>query len=210
MQSTSDGRLLRFTTSIGNVGVGPLEVRPDSSYPCPTGEQNATQIIYRDANANGRYNRTKDTGTSRHSAGCMVYHTAHEHWHFEAAAQYTLLDPDAGDRVVISEQQKVSFCLMDSTRLSEWDGSYYRETYDGCGKRTAQGIGVGWVDVYKRYLAGQHVALPSDLPDGVYCLETTVNPLNLMVESQTDNNTSVRALRIRGTRVYGRDSSYCD
>ena len=61
--------------------------------PCPAGQHNSTQIIYRDANGNGIYEPRQDTGIARHRAGCMIYHPLHHHWHFKASARYTLLDP---------------------------------------------------------------------------------------------------------------------
>ena len=93
IQIRKDGRRLRFSSSLGNIGVGPIEVRPNNLVPCPEGQHNSTQIIYVDGNANGRYNRKKDTAFVRHRAGCMVYHPLHHHWHFKASARYTLRTP---------------------------------------------------------------------------------------------------------------------
>ena len=67
-------RRLRFTSSLGNVGIGPIEVRPNQKQPCPVGQHNSTQIIYRDANLNGIFEPLIDTAVFRHRAGCMVYH----------------------------------------------------------------------------------------------------------------------------------------
>ena len=72
LQSTSSGRRLRFASSLGNKGPGPIEVRPNRNHPCPAGQHNSSQILYRDANANGRYNPRLDTSVARRRAGCMV------------------------------------------------------------------------------------------------------------------------------------------
>ena len=56
IQVRSDGRRLRFASSLGNIGAGPLEVRPNQKQPCPAGQHNSTQIIYRDANGNAKFN----------------------------------------------------------------------------------------------------------------------------------------------------------
>ena len=206
----ADGRRLRFTSSLANVGVGPMEVRPNRVRPCPAGQHNATQVIYRDGNGNGRYNRRVDTDVQRHRAGCMVFHRHHDHWHFKASARYILLDPSAEDRVVVSARRKVSFCLRDSARVPPRLGVWhYAEAYADCGRWTPQGISIGWMDVYENFLAGQSLLLPDGLPPGVYCLETVVDPLDELIETNDGNNRSVRALSIRGKRVESRDSDRC-
>ena len=86
-------RVLRFESSLGNVGSGPLEVRPNRSQPCPPGQQNSTPLVYSDTNLNGVYNRLRDVTAWRHRAGCMLFHPKHDHWHFKASAQYSLVDP---------------------------------------------------------------------------------------------------------------------
>lgn len=206
----SSGRLLRFESSLGNIGRGPLEVRPNRSYPCPPGQQGSTQIIYRDVNGNGRYARRTDTQVTRQQAGCMVYHPFHRHWHFRASARYALLDPAKEERVVVSARRKVSFCLRDSARVPARFGAFpYNKTYGLCTRTKPQGISIGWMDVYEAFLAGQSLRLPRDLKDGVYCIETTVDPLDQLIESNNRNNKSVRAVVIRGNRVGVRDTSRC-
>ncbi len=206
----SNGRRLRFTSSLGNIGSGPLEVRPNQNQPCPAGQHNSTQIIYRDANANGTFEPRRDTGLARRRAGCMVYHPFHHHWHFKATARYTLLDPSAAEPVVVSARRKVSFCLRDTARVPEWMGSWgYPVTYGACARKTPQGISVGWMDTYQSFLAGQYLPLPKKLDNGVYCLRTVVDPLDQLTESDNDNNTSMRELAIRGNRVVQRPNTHC-
>jgi hypothetical protein len=210
ISDTSKGRRLRFTSSLGNIGAGPLEVRPNQSRPCPPGQHNSTQIIYRDSNGNGKYNLKRDTGIARRRAGCMLYHPFHHHWHFKASARYTLLDPAAAEPVVVSARRKVSFCLRDSARVPEWMGSWdYPVTYGACARTSPQGISVGWMDVYQSFLAGQFVPLPKKLKDGIYCLQTVVDPLDQLTESNNDNNSSMRELAIRGNRVKSRPNTHC-
>ncbi len=209
VQVRRDGRLLRFTSSLGNAGQGPVEIRPNRNHPCPRGQHNSAQIIYRDVNGNGRYNLTKDTSVRRHRAGCMVYHRYHDHWHFKASARYTLFDPRADDNVV-STRRKVSFCLRDNRRLPLRYGTFgHGHAYGACSKYARQGISAGWMDVYQRYLAGQSLRLPNNLRDGLYCLKTTVDPLDQLVESDNDNNSSMRALKIRGNSVAIAETRRC-
>ena len=198
-------RRLRFTSSLGNVGAGPIEVRPNQSQPCPVGQHNSTQIVYRDANLNRIYEPLIDVGVFRHQAGCMIYHPLHHHWHFKASARYTLRAPVAEGQtegVVVSARRKVSFCLRDTARVPARYGEFgYDLAYGSCTKRSPQGISIGWMDIYQSFLAGQALRLPDDLPNGLYCLETVVDPIDQLVETDNVNNSSVRALRIHGTKV---------
>jgi hypothetical protein len=209
IQVRSDGRRLRFSSALGNIGVGPLEVRPNKNQPCPAGQHNSTQIIYRDANGNAKFNARSDTQIARHRAGCMIFHPLHNHWHFKASARYTLLKAKA-ERVVVSARRKVSFCLRDTARVPTRYGTWtYPESYGACSRKSPQGISVGWMDVYQSFLAGQSLQLPKKLKNGLYCLETVVDPINQLVESNDGNNSSVRALSIKGNRVTGRDRKLC-
>ena len=61
-------------------------------------------------NRNGRYNPRKDTDLARRSAGCMVFHRYHDHWHFEAASRYTLFKAER-PKVNRVARRKMSFCL---------------------------------------------------------------------------------------------------
>ena len=65
-------RRLRFTSSLGNVGVGPIEVRPNQKQPCPVGQRNATQIVYRDLNVDRLFEPLIDTSGFRHRAGSRL------------------------------------------------------------------------------------------------------------------------------------------
>jgi|GEM_PF-2030999 len=202
-------RVLRFESSLGNVGSGPLEVRPNRNQPCPPGQQNSTQLVYSDTNLNGVYNRLRDVTVWRHRAGCMLYHPKHDHWHFKASAQYSLVDPRNGDAVV-SARRKVSFCLRDTARVPAEYGTWtYREVYGTCTKRSPQGISVGWMDIYQSFLAGQRLVLPDALADGLYCLQTVVDPVNQLVEGNDLNNSSVAAFGIRGEKVHPRPPERC-
>lgn len=208
-RSSSGHRVLRFQSGIANVGLGPLEVRPNSVRQCPPSEQHASQIIFRDGDGNGRYGRRHDTGFSRRSAGCMVYHPAHSHWHFQAAARYRLYEPGRRQALLVSSR-KMSFCLRDSRRApSRWSTARYAEHYGDCSQSSPQGISIGWVDIYQNFLPGQSIRLPGSVRDGVYCLRSTVDPVDTLRETDDSNNSSVRAVAIQGTRVAVRPTARC-
>lgn len=47
---------------------------------------------------------------------------------------------------------------------------------DEHGTYMVNGISVGWADIYNWYLADQYIEI-SGVPDGVYVIETTANPI---------------------------------
>lgn len=57
------------------------------------------------------------------------------------------------------------------------------------------------MDVYQSFLPGQSLTLPRATADGLYCLRTTVDPRDQLLERHDDDNSSVRGLRISGTSV---------
>lgn len=87
----SDGtRWLRLESGLANVGRGPMEVRPNDTKRCPRDQRHASQVIYHDVDGSRFFKRSVDTQSSRRSAGCMVFHRLHDHWHFAAASRFTL------------------------------------------------------------------------------------------------------------------------
>jgi hypothetical protein len=210
VQRVDGVRWLRFGSVLGNIGPGPVEIHQNRNRRCPPGQHNATQVIYRDVNGDGRYEPPTDTDVARRRAGCMVYHPQHHHWHFQASARYVLLDPSTTPPTVVAAHRKVSFCLRDSERLPDRYGHWrYPETYGACTSRSRQGLSVGWADLYQSFLAGQALPLPRHLPDGLYCLKTVVDPLHRLVEADDDNNSSVRALSLHHDRVRVRPTAPC-
>jgi hypothetical protein len=198
-------RLLRFAAVLANTGAGPLVVAPDASQPCPAGQRFASQIVYVD-DGDATYEPGQDSGQRITPAGCMIFHPAHDHWHLDASARYSVTTAD-GSPVVGSD--KVSFCLRDSRRLpgAVWSGA--QETFGECDATSVQGITAGFGDVYRSDLDGQALALPEGLPDGRYCLTLSADPLDLLEESvEGDNATSV-GLRLAGTSVAIDGSTAC-
>jgi hypothetical protein len=194
-------RRLRFEAGLANVGLGPMEVRPNNAKPCRAGKRHASQIIYRDLDHSGHFKRAVDTAFTKKSSGCMVFHRAHNHWHFEAASRYRLFKPGHENNILV-RARKMSFCLRDSRRVPESLGTFYQPLYYAdCGRDTPQGISTGWVDVYASYLTGQALTLPARVRHGVYCLGIRVDPLDRLWESDETNNGSVKAFRLHGSTI---------
>ena len=202
-------RKLRFESGLANVGDGPIEVRPNQLQQCAKGRHHASQFMYRDVDGNGRYAEDVDTDTARRSAGCMVFHPYHDHWHLEAASRYTLYKAARPELSKVA-QRKMSFCLRDSKRVPAAYGTFpYPQRYGACSRSSPQGISVGWVDVYQSYLAGQAIRLPKRMGAGLYCLRIKVDPKDQLLETRNNDNSSVRAFFLRGDRVSYRDPVKC-
>jgi hypothetical protein len=197
-------RVLLFSSTLANVGVGPLEVVPRPGKLCPQGQRRVDQAIYQDQNANGRFNRSSERLRVLRPSGCMKFHPAHHHWHVNGSARYWLTRPASTEALV--RHAKVSFCLRDTLRLA---GTTHKALYGACSRDKRQGISQGWGDIYQWFLPGQSLRLPSKLPRGIYCLHQLADPLNVFRESDETDNASVRALRIVGKRVTYVDADRC-
>jgi hypothetical protein len=194
------GRELRFEGTLANVGTGPLELVTNRARPCPRGKRHASQVIYRDVDGNHHYKRAIDKQSKRKSAGCFLFHVEHNHWHFDAAARYRLFKPNVTGH--IAQAKKVSFCLRDSERVPAAMGEFHQRRYYGdCSLDRAEGITVGWSDVYESFLSGQSLRLPPRVRRDVYCLSVKVDPKSLLYESDETNNISYRGFRIKGART---------
>jgi hypothetical protein len=204
----ADGqRQLWFSSIIANAGYGPAEVTPDDLSPCPSGQQHASQVLYRDSARDARFDRAVDQKTSTRNGGCMLDHPGHGHWHFDAVARYALTRPNDLSPVVRSD--KVSFCLRDNRETPSVSAVKVPKHYGDCGPEKAQGISPGWADVYDTDLPDQHLVLPADLPNGVYCLHNEADPLGLLLETDETDNAAVLAVNISGERVATGSAGTC-
>jgi hypothetical protein len=200
-------RRLRFAASLANVGPGPLFLLPRGRGGCATGQHEAVQVLHRDANRDGKFQRTRDREGSRRITGCMLRHPGHKHWHFDAMASYSLRR--AGSSRVLVSRDKVSFCLRDNYKVPAQRVVVPRRHFGRCSRNSQQGISAGWVDLYKADLSGQWLRLPANVGSDVLCLDLKADPLGRLVETdETDNATSV-AFRLDGVRVRKANSSSC-
>lgn len=207
IEVVGDVRRLRFAASLANVGPGPLLLRPRGRGGCVTGQHEAVQVLHRDANLDGKFQRSRDREGSRRVTGCMLRHTGHKHWHFDAMAAYSLRR--AGSSQVLVARNKVSFCLRDNLKVRGQRVVVPRRHFGRCSRNSQQGISPGWVDLYKADLSGQWLRLPRNVGSDVLCLDLEADPLRRLVETnESDNATSV-ALRIDGTRVRKVKSTAC-
>jgi hypothetical protein len=200
-------RRLRFAASLANVRPGPLYLLPRGRGKCPSGQHGAIQLVHRDVNLDGKFQRRPDRQLYRRVTGCMLLHSGHKHWHFDAMAAYSLRR--AGSSRVLVARDKVSFCLRDNLKVRGQRVVVPRRYFGRCSRTSQQGISPGWVDLYKADLPGQWLRLPANVGSEVLCLDLEADPLRRLVETdETDNATSV-AIRVDGNRVRRVNSAAC-
>jgi Lysyl oxidase len=192
------GANLRLSNTIANRGVGPVEIYPEPTAggDCdgdghPNNDRIAFQRIFQDSadpRSPGYFVRGQDTASTSRQVGCMVYHPAHSHWHFEDFARYVLRrEPDAA---TVGRATKVSFCVIDTdhpfpdTPGSPGSGHYGN---NGCGASSIEGLSVGWADTYSAFLEGQSIPV-AGLAAGDYCLIARADPVDRLRELNDSNN----------------------
>jgi hypothetical protein len=203
VQRGADGTpVLRLENAVANRGAGPLELQPSGeSANCdgdndPTNDRDDFQRVYRDADANGIFDRAIDTEFYDTLAGCRTYHPKHHHWHFGEFAEYRL---NTLEGETVASSTKVSFCVIDTLRrYPGLPGSPASKVYplvsEVCDEIAVQGLSVGWADVYGALLPGQRIRLRA-VDRGTYCLVSEADPAGLLIESDDTNN--ARELRVR-------------
>ena len=173
LQSYNNRRII-FTTTVGNVGTGPLILKGDTVQ-TPSGPvTQGTQTVWR-----------KDGTTCEHIAGYFIYHPSHHHWHVNDFAAYELRKDDPFTGQLMAKSDKVSFCLIDITQLRGYNGQRQVEA-DCLNQEGVQGISVGFADVYDSFLPDQWIdvdqAGPNTVPAGEYFLVNVGDPDSLLIE----------------------------
>jgi lysyl oxidase len=191
IEKTADGRrLLRFTSTIVNVGSGPFEVRGQRASTSEV-EMSAVQRIY---DTVGGY---RDMAMSPR----MFYAgDGHDHWHVRDLESSELIRSDNG--VKVGSGAKRGFCLVDSYAYApRLPGAPQSKVYTGCGQASSlsvtTGISVGWADVYGWDLAHQYVDI-TGLVAGRYRLVVTADPVGAFTESNRANNSTWADLQLKG------------
>lgn len=201
-------KAIRFGTTIWNRGKHSLEI---VGAPRPTGD--AGDPVRVQAQQCVRFAGPRVDGAERmcqayEPVGSLLFHPQHGHFHIDGFAQYRLLrdrggKPDTGPGGVVSRSEKVGFCMADTDWHGYLDTGWYREcrhTTPHFPVTARQGVSPGWGDSYGPALPGQHLVIDK-VPDGVYWIAITVNPLEFkhlvnLRETTRTNNTSYRRVQI--------------
>ena len=193
MDIARNGDFLRFFATVWNGGDSPLVV--DGFRRAGEDVMDAYQYFF---DGDG-----KQTGYQRVGAMHWDDRGTHQHWHFQDFARYALLD--AG-KVEAVRSKKEAFCLAptDAVDLTVPNAAWNVENSDlstACGDLSSLSIrevlASGWGDTYAQFRAGQSFDLRG-LPNGTYYVAVIANPDHRLVEGNTDNNVSLRKVRIGG------------
>jgi hypothetical protein len=185
-------RILRFSTTIVNVGSGPFELygRRD------TDTDTEMTVVQRIQDADGGWREVSTTAVMEHGGD------GHAHWHVHDLVDATVYNLDNG--AAVARSTKIGFCFFDNTEYKlGLPGAPQSIVYEepGCGREASleatMGLSVGWGDIYPSYLPGQHIDI-SHLRSGRYRLLLTVDPFGWFTESNRSNNTTWVDIEVRG------------
>ncbi|MBK8613841.1 MAG: T9SS type A sorting domain-containing protein [Flavobacteriales bacterium] len=180
-------------------------------FTCPNGgtaKQLTTQRIF-------HKNGSAMTSTEHVMPQGMTYHPSHGHTHFDQWGIYSLRLPETGvadprEWPIINQGYKLGFCLMDYNSCSDAavsnhckdDNTVYNAGTTltgpsfpnfglggpyGC-SMVRQGISSGYTDIYSEYLDGMWIDIPANTCNGDYWIVYEVDPLDVVVEADDDNN----------------------
>ncbi|MBB5957073.1 hypothetical protein FHS29_003666 [Saccharothrix tamanrassetensis] len=202
---------LRFTTSVDNIGEGPLLVYAKrDSVDVPTMTARQAFQSRSDRSIPGSYDQ------AQHAIPASVYYEpapAHVHWHLLDFEHFQLRTP-GGETLV--QDRKNGFCLGDrypardardlpnrpkSTRTPEGKlAEFLRQNrcrhHEPQALDVVEGISVGSGDDYDYRVDYQWLDL-TDLPSGVYDVVNVVNADRSFVEKRYDNNASSIAVSVQ-------------
>jgi hypothetical protein len=190
----NNGNYLRFAATVWNAGNSPLVV--DGFRVAERPLMDAYQYFF-DGDGN-------QTGYQKVGSFEFDRKRSHQHWHFRDFARYTLLRADKTTAVV---SKKEAFCLANTDSIDQTvpDADWNPENTDlstDCGSPGSlslrEVLATGWGDTYAQFRAGQSFSLKG-LPNGKYYIATIANPRNRLIESNPDDNVSLRKIFISGT-----------
>jgi Lysyl oxidase len=182
-------KLLRYSTTIVNVGAGAFELHGARTSPS---EMNAAQRIF---DSSGIFRDVVTPGT-------LVFGgDGHNHWHVNNLETSDLVPLNSGNRV--GTGAKRGFCFWDNVafRLTLPNAPQsVRYVSTGCGSldssTVAMGLSVGWGDEYPATLPDQYVDINSVSP-GHYRLVVTADAQDWFVETNEANNSTWVDLQLR-------------
>ncbi|MGH2658619.1 MAG: lysyl oxidase family protein [Actinomycetota bacterium] len=194
---------LRFDQVLANVGEGPLQLRFVLPHDPSSTERDVLQrVFWSDDPAH----------FDQLQAGEWEFHPTHDHVHFTSFAVSNLWSSnELGEQLgpePVTSGRKVSFCVVD-VEIDAWaDKGDGPRTYnapdclfptesDEDNDYLVQGITAGWADVYEWYLPDQYIEV-TGLTDGLYLLETIVDPDETILEANESNNCGSVLIQLSG------------
>jgi hypothetical protein len=190
----SGGRvLLRATSDVRSRGRGPIEVRGQRD---GWRTMRTNQRIYR---AGGGHLDVPSAATLRFT-GVGAYFGG-SYWKVHQLARFELrrVGPKGNLGGVVRVSPKLNYCLRDLERTRAGRRSPASRHYPGCNQnpyqdRVTLGTSVGWSDIYPADYDKQWINVAG--LRGCFAFVMTVDPQQLLFESNEDDNTSQRLVRL--------------
>ncbi len=186
-------QLLRATSDVRSRGRGPMEVRGRRNGPR---SMRTTQRIYR---VGGGYTEVQSEATLRFTDVGAYWGGAY--WKVHKLAQFELrrATPDGRLGEVVRVSPKLNYCLRDLERTRAGGHSPVNRHYPGCSqnpnrKRVTLGTSVGWSDIYPAEYDKQYIDVTG--LHGCFAFVMTVDPEQLLFESDESDNSSQRLVRL--------------
>lgn len=194
VQGAGGGRvLLRATSDVRSRGLGPMELH---------GRRNGwrtmkvNQRIYR----KGGGHIDLQTGATLHFTDVGSYWGG-SYWKVHQLAHFELrrATPNGELGEVVRVGPKLNYCLRDLERTQPSQVSPPSRHYPGCNQnpyrnRITLGTSVGWSDIYPAPYDKQWIQVGG--LRGCFTFVMTVDPQNLLFESNEDDNSSSRLVRL--------------
>jgi hypothetical protein len=193
VQPSGDRKLLRATSDVRSRGRGPIEVRGRRD---GWRTMRTTQRIYR---AGGGHLDIAGGATLRFT-GVGAYFGG-SYWKVHQLARFELrrVGPKGNLGGVVRVSPKLNYCLRDLERTRAGRRSPANRHYPGCNQnpyqdRVTLGTSVGWSDIYPADYDKQWIDVAG--LRGCFAFVMTVDPQQLLFESNESDNTSQRLVRL--------------
>jgi hypothetical protein len=193
IQRSGGRRLLRATSDVRSRGRGPMELRGRRD---GRKTMRTTQRVYR---AGGGHIEV-ESGATLHFTN-VGYYWGGGYWKVHQLARFELRRVHADGTLggVVRTSPKLNYCLRDLERTRPGRRSPDRRRYPACSQdryqdRATLGTSVGWSDVYPAAYAKQWIDVAG--LRGCFAFSMTVDPKQLLYESNERDNTSHRLVRL--------------
>lgn len=201
VQENGPGRvLLRATSDVRSRGLGPMELRGTRD---GHRTMRTVQRIYR----KGGGHLDVAGGATLRFTGVGAYFGGF-YWKVHQLAQFDLrrVLPDGSLGGVVRTSPKLNYCLRDLTLTRPGRRAPDSRHYPGCNQnpyqdRVTLGTSVGWSDIYPAPYHQQYINVAG--LRGCFGFEMIVDPKGLLFESNEEDNTSVRTVRLPFTGETG-------
>jgi Lysyl oxidase len=184
---------LRATSDVQSRGTGPMELRGRRDGPR---SMKVNQRIYK----KGGGHITVPSGAKLRFTFVGTYFGG-SYWKVHQLATFELLRVKGDGTIggVIRTSPKLNYCLRDLTRTQPGSRSPGGRVYPGCDQnpfrdRVRLGTSVGWSDIYPAAYHQQWIDVAG--LRGCFVFQMTVDPLGHLFESDENDNTSRRRVRL--------------